>query len=637
MNRSLYTGISGLLGHQQKLDVVGNNIANASTVGFKRSRVNFQDAFSQTLRNASEPTGTASGRVPMQVGLGVRVASIDRIFEQGNLELTGTTTDLAIYGDGFFVVQDGSGTYYTRNGAFQVNQLGALVTADGQAVLGLNADAGGNLPAITELGAIVLPLDQVSAAQATTEVALRHNLGSGMTTSRAALASLANSAGVTGVSGNAANGLGGTWNVTVTGAAATQSSFRGSNAAFPGALTSAMTLGSLGVTQFGTVNVSVDNGAPVAITGFDAETTLSEFMALIESQVAGVDITLDSGELVVARTHFGSGATYRVNLTESGSNALARLFGAATVNATNGTSSTLAASGAFTTSRGQVLAPVALALGEVDPTNGRVTEVLDLGGGGVSVLAANGLSAGAFRVDTEDTVHETSIIVYDSLGAPHTMGLSFTRGVEPNSWHWEATLPPPANTMSGNRGMVRFTESDGSLASFTYDNGANALSFDPGNGAVVQLTFDAGSVGGLDGLTQMAGSTTLLATGQNGRPMGTLSTVDFLDDGRIQGTYSNGDARTLAQVLVAEFTNPQGLKAAGGANFSSTGSSGLARLGQPGTQLESVVKSGYLEMSNTDLSKELTEMILAQRGFQAAARVISTSDTILGEVIQLKR
>lgn len=637
MNRSLYTGISGLLGHQQKLDVVGNNIANASTAGFKRSRINFQDAFSQTLRYASEPTGTASGKVPMQVGLGTKVASIDRIYEQGNLELTGNITDLAIYGDGFFAVQDASGTSYTRNGAFQINPLGGLVTADGQSVLGLNADANGNLPAATEMGAIVLPLTQASPAVATTQVVLSQNLNAAMTESVAELVSLGNSAGVTGVSGTAVNGLGGTWEVTVTGAAATQSRFTGANAASPGALTGSMSLGSLGVDTFGSLSLTVDGGAPVEVSGYDAETTLSEFMALVESRVGGVDLSLENGELVLARTTFGDGALRSVALSETGGNALARLFGAASVTADNGTDSSLAATGVFTTNRGVVLDATPIALGEVDDLSGQVTEVLDLGGGGVTVLAADGLQAGTFQVSTADSVHETSIVVYDSLGASHTMNISFTRGEEPNQWYWEASVPPPAGTLSGNTGEVRFSEADGSLASFTYDNGAAALSFDPGNGSLLQIALDAGTVGALDGLTQTAYTTTSLALSQNGRAMGELDSVDFLDDGRIQGVYSNGETRTLAQVLVAEFTNTAGLSASGGSNFRETGASGSPRLGLAGSELSSVIKSGYLEMSNTDLSKELTEMILAQRGFQAAARVISTADTILGEVIQLKR
>lgn len=637
MNRSLYTGISGLLGHQQKLDVVGNNIANASTVGFKRSRVNFQDAFSQTLRYASEPTGTASGKVPMQVGLGTKVASIDRIHEQGNLELTGNTSDLAIYGDGFFVVRDASGTSYTRNGAFQINPLGALVTADGQSVLGLNADANGVLPPSTDLGAIVLPLSEASPALATSEVVLSQNLDSRMTESEASLVSLANTAGVTGVSGTARNGLGGTWAVTVSGAAATQSAFTGTNAALPGGLTGSMTLGSLGVTGFGPLSITVDGGTAVDIDGLDAETTVSEFMALVESRAGGVDLSLVDGELRLARTRFGDGGSYNVALAETGGDVMARLFGAASVTANGGTDSTLAASGVFTTNRGVTLAAVPVDLGEVDPLTGQVREVLDLGGGGVTVLAAGGLRAGTFEVATEDTVHETSIVVYDSLGAQHTLSLSFTRGEEDNLWYWEASVPPPAGTLSGNTGQVRFSEQDGSLASFTYDNAATQLSFDPGNGAQVQINLDAGTVGALDGLTQTAYTTTGLALTQNGRAMGELESVDFLDDGRIQGIYSNGETRTLAQVVVAEFSNVAGLSAVGGSNFAETGASGGPRIGMAGTELSSVLKSGYLEMSNTDLSKELTEMILAQRGFQAAARVISTADTILGEVIQLKR
>jgi len=637
MNRSLYTGISGLLAHQQKLDVVGNNIANASTAGFKRSRVNFQDAFSQTLRHASEPTGTAAGRVPMQVGLGVKVASIDRVLEQGSLEQTGMSSDLAIHGDGFFAVRDGSGTSFTRNGAFQVNALGALVTAEGQSVLGLNATAGGALPALTDMAPILLDLDAASPAVATTRVSLSHNLDATMSESAASLVATGNTAGVTGVSGTALNGLGGTWTVTVTGAAATQSRFTGSNVTQPGALTGTMTLGSLGVTQFGTVNVSIDGATAVAVDGFDADSTVAEFMARLESQVAGLDLSLEGGELVLARSRFGNGAGNSVALTETGSNALAQLFGSGTVSAANGTDSTLAASGVFTTSRGVALDPVALGLGEVNPLDGQVSEVLDLGGGGVSVLAAGGLRAGSFQVATADTTHETSIVVYDSLGAAHTLSLSFTRGEEPNSWYWSATLPPPADTLSGNSGVLRFSAQDGSLASFSYDNGAGALSFNPGNGALAQILIDAGTVGALDGLTQTAHATTALASAQDGRAMGELDSLDFLDDGSIRGVYSNGEARVLAQVLVAEFASPQGLSAAGGANFSETGASGAPRYGTAGGTLASQIRSGYLEASNTDLSQELTEMILAQRGFQAAARVISTADTILSEVIQLKR
>jgi len=640
MLRSLYTGISGLLGQQQKLDVVGNNIANASTAGFKRSRVNFQEAFSQTLRYASEPTDTAAGKVPMQVGLGVKVASIDRILEQGGLELTGNVTDLAISGDGWFVVGDSAGTYYTRGGAFQVNALGALVTAGGQAVHGLTADAEGLLPGLGDAGAITLPLDRPVPPSATTAVRLAGNLGSQLTTSDATLVAAGNTAGVTSVDGLATDGVGGRWQVTVTGAAATQSVFQGANAGLPGALTGSTTLGALGATLFGGIAVSVDGLDPVTIEGLDAETTVDEFIARVESQAAGVDLRLEDGELVVARTRFGDGAVFSVALSETPaeSNVLARLLGAATATANDGTDSTLAAVGTLTSERGAVLGPAALELGAVDPLTGQVTEILDLGGGGVAVVAAGGLQAGVFSVDVAETVHETSLTVYDSLGAAHTLGLRFVRGEQDNLWYWEADVPSPATTLSGNTGTLSFSEEDGRLLAFTYDSGAGAFSFDPGNGQPLSIAFDAGTPGSLDGLTQAASATTTVAVEQDGYALGELDSVDFLDDGRIVGVYSHGLTRDLAQVLVAEFANPQGLAAVGGSLFQAGAASGEARIGVAGETLpSSLIKSGYLEMSNVDLTQEFTDLIVAQRGFQAAAKVITTSDELLTTTIQLKR
>jgi flagellar hook protein FlgE len=636
MNRSLYTGISGLLGHQKKLDVVGNNIANASTVGFKRSRINLQESFAQTLRSASQPTEAVAGRVPMQVGLGTRVGSIDRIFEQGNLELTGNSTDLAIYGDGFFMVSDSSGSYYTRNGAFQLNALGALVTADGQTVLGLNADATGALPASSDLAGIQIDLNAISPAMATTEIVLSQNLDSQLTTSTGSLVA-GNTAGVTSVTGTAANGIGGTWEVTVTGASATRSTFTGSNPALPGALTAATTLAELGVTDFGSIEISVDNGASQSIAGFDGEMTLSEFMSRVESLVTGVELSIEDGELVMARSSWGDGAVYNLDVSETDSNILQQLFGSSAFAANDGTASTLAASGVLTTSRGVVMDPVSLSLGEASLLTGQVTEITDLGGGGLSVVAANGLVEGSFSVETADTTHESSITVYDSLGAAHTLSMTFMRGETDNTWYWEATAPAPASGFTGNTGSILFSEEDGSLLAFNYDSGATGLSFDPGNGSLLNIQLNAGTPGLLDGLTQTAHATTSLAIEQDGRPMGELTGIDFLDDGTIQGVFSNGVSQTLAQVLVAEFNNPMGLSAVGGSLFSATSASGVAQVGVAGSEVQSLLKSGYLEQSNTDLTTEFTELILAQRGFQASAKVISTADALLDETIRLKR
>ncbi|HPV98171.1 MAG: flagellar hook protein FlgE [Spirochaetota bacterium] len=137
MMRSLFSGVSGLKNHQTRMDVIGHNISNVNTYGYKTSRVTFQDMLSQTLSGAAKPEENKGGVNPRQVGLGMTIASIDRIFTQGSLQTTGNQTDLAISGDGFFVVAEGDKNYYTRAGNFALDRDGMLVNpANGLRVQG---------------------------------------------------------------------------------------------------------------------------------------------------------------------------------------------------------------------------------------------------------------------------------------------------------------------------------------------------------------------------------------------------------------------------------------------------------------------------------------------------------------------
>ena len=141
MMRSLYSGVSGLQNHQTRMDVIGNNISNVNTNGFKRGRVTFQDMISQQMSGAAKPTEELGGVNPKEVGLGMTVAAIDNIFTQGNLQSTGVTTDLAIKGNGFFILKDGQESFYTRNGAFSLDSNGTLVNpANGMRVQGWMAE-----------------------------------------------------------------------------------------------------------------------------------------------------------------------------------------------------------------------------------------------------------------------------------------------------------------------------------------------------------------------------------------------------------------------------------------------------------------------------------------------------------------
>jgi flagellar hook protein FlgE len=131
MLRSLNSGVSGLRAFQTKLDVIGNNIANVNTVGFKRGRVVFEDIFSQTVKNSTAPSNVAGGSNPLQVGLGTKVASVDNLFTPGSPTTTNNPNDLYIDGNGFFQVQKNGATYLTRAGSFNLDSNGQLVNPDG--------------------------------------------------------------------------------------------------------------------------------------------------------------------------------------------------------------------------------------------------------------------------------------------------------------------------------------------------------------------------------------------------------------------------------------------------------------------------------------------------------------------------
>ncbi|MGZ4436873.1 MAG: flagellar hook-basal body complex protein [Nocardioides sp.] len=143
MLRSLFSAISGLRANQTMLDVTGNNIANANTVGFKSSNVVFQDTLSQMLTASAAPTATTGGTNPIQIGLGVQVGGVSTNFNQGSAQVTGRATNMMISGDGFFVIHRGAQEMYTRAGAFNFDSTGKLVTPDGDIVQGIKADAAG--------------------------------------------------------------------------------------------------------------------------------------------------------------------------------------------------------------------------------------------------------------------------------------------------------------------------------------------------------------------------------------------------------------------------------------------------------------------------------------------------------------
>ncbi|MBD3232841.1 MAG: flagellar hook-basal body complex protein [candidate division Zixibacteria bacterium] len=751
MLASLFAGVAGLKNHQVKLNVTGNNIANINTIGYKLGRVTFQEALVQTLRGAQRPTSESGGINPLQLGLGMKVATIDNQFQQGGLETTGLVTDMAIQGSGFFVVSDGSANYYTRAGAFGFDGEANLIhSASGLILQGRMAETSGSISTTAAIGNLSIPFGQQEPANATTEVSLANNLDSDATESDASLVS-AGTTNVTSVSGTAINGVGGSHNIVITGRNATHSvgsgthanelsdigtaptttinagggfnqgagtyyyyvtayndlgetlgtesagvtvdpvtdasvtvswdevtgatgyriyrtetsgDYSGSTDGYIGQVTGVTTfddtgydasgdipsvnstedltgnetLSALGVTEVEGFRIRVDGGNWVTFSELTTGSTVNELLNAINANVSGVTASIVDGQVQIKRDYAGSGATYKVEIEDSGScDITEKVAGASSFTVDNGTASTLQAIDTFTPSGQDAESPVSLEL-DFDSDTGLVTGITDIGEGGVTlVTGADGLQAGTLVVDTEDTQHAASITVYDSQGGKHTMTLTFTKSITENMWYWEGSLAGEETISIGSSGTVLFNE-DGSLVSFTYDDEATSFRFNPNNGAeMVDVAFDVGTVGSFEGLTGFASDSTASAVSQDGYSSGVLEDISIDESGLVTGIFSNGITRTLAQIYLADFNNSTGLRKVGESLYQESPNSGLPLLGIAGETISASINSGALEMSNVDLSEEFTSMIVAQRGFQANARSITTSDQLLAELVQLKR
>ena len=556
MMPSLFSAVSGLTNHQTRMDVIGDNIANVNTIGFKGSRVSFATGFSQLLQPADGPSETRGGRNGIEVGLGMRISSIDRVFEQGNFENTGNRTDLAVQGDGFFIVGDGDNRYFTRSGNFQLDADGALLAAGGRYhVLGRLADKNGQMISSSSVEAIKLPFGEKDPARATTEIKYFCNLNANASTARTYNASIAFTAESNPATAETAiNDLDQTTAPLDDGDVVRISGQRRDGTA---------------------VSVAFTYGA--AGDG----TTLGDLMSRINS-ADGFDSTSDTGATI--------------SLDASGKLTLRDKL--------RGTSQTT------------------------------ISMTFEDGGAQASAMVLPTF------VNTEagmSGTHSASIYGYDSRGDQHKVEITFTQDVtQANVWTWEIVVDDGAineanDNLMGNRGTVRFN-TDGSLLAFE----GGPLTFNPSEAQGVVINLNGGTVGTFDGITQFASPSTTIALNQDGHGMGVLQDFSVDSTGKITGAYSNGVSRTLGQFALARFANPSGLQLAGQNIYSGTVNSGDPMIGLESGNVNQIY-SGYLELSTVDLAEQFTDMIIAQRGFQASARVISVADSLLNEVTQLKR
>jgi flagellar hook protein FlgE len=255
----------------------------------------------------------------------------------------------------------------------------------------------------------------------------------------------------------------------------------------------------------------------------------------------------------------------------------------------------------------------------------------------------NGLVA---MTDTQ-TARDASVFVdestvYDSLGFSHVIRTEFTRLLGANQFSWKATVDGGATPiLQGGTGKVTFN-GDGSFNGLFFDAAGNViptkLSISPTTGAKTPLDveFDPGTAGGFAGMTLVRAPATLAAT-SDGFSKGTATDFRIDRTGTVISIFSNGVTRPVGKIALSEFVNPAGLVRYGDNLFQASTNSGKALVGQAGGAVEATIFSGSLEQSNVDLAREFTNMILAQRGFQASARVITSSDDVLTELLNLKR
>jgi len=679
--RSLFSGVSGLRNHQIMMDVIGNNISNINTIGFKSARVSFAETFAQTLRGATQPSAESGGTNPLQVGLGMSISSIDTIFTQGNLETTGQVTDLAIQGNGFFIVKKGGRNYFTRAGAFRFDANGYLVdSATGAIVQGKMADASGVVPPGAKLEDIKIPFGQKSPAKATSIIKLTGNLNAGGEPKGNILRSARlyavedgnsdiNDLLATGTANTVITGMiPGSTTVTVQDGTkvktytyvskdggAGDGNFRTLkdlideiNNDFVGSLSASINSeGRIVITSSVNQVVSISSNNrnfETALSGLNGNYTASgsrqsdKFSHIAREDdlltklrdAQGNDLGLSAGDTITIDGKVGGKAIATVNFSVSATSTY-KDFADAVKNAF------------------RINNPKGV---QIDPDSGSLVVYAD-GGKAYEITDLNISASGRDRFNSifenkpgnwletqkaEDVEASTTVTVYDSLGNKHNITLKFVKdATTPNQWSWTAQVNGKEVIIAGGSGKIVFN-SDGSIRSFFFDDGSSTLRIDPGDNSAqtLDIMIDPGKIGEFAGITQMEGTSSLIAD-QDGYGLGFLNTISVNEDGKILGVFSNGTVRVLAQILVATFNNPSGLLRVGDNMFDISANSGAPIIDEPGSAIQSKIMSGVLEQSNVDLAEEFTRMIIAQRGFQANARIITTSDEFLQEIVNLKR
>ncbi|MGV6814866.1 MAG: flagellar hook protein FlgE [Phycisphaerales bacterium] len=579
LTSALFAGLSGLNAHSAKLDVISNNVANVNTTAFKSSRMLFESLFSQSLGFGTSPSEIRGGVNPKQIGNGVGIAGIQRDFSAAGFTGTGDLRDMAIDGDGFFLVQRAGVNFYTRAGTFRQDSDDNLATATGEKLLGYAVDDQFNILS-GELVPINIPVGKQTIAEATRNIALVGNLNKdGDLPTQGSIIDLmgTETAGFTDTGGSFIS--------------ATTLMIDIEDPSAPGSGTSAFAAGQS--IAFRGTNGATRGGTdlPDGTFAITATTTVQDYMDFLD-QTIGIQTTGSANP---------DGNTPGV-----------------TVDSTTGIISIVGNVGEV---NDLVIAP-----GDI--------ELLDSAGGSLGAPFVTSKSAAA---DGESI--RTTMVGYDSLGTEVSVNVTMVLDSTPDDgpvWRYfidsdddsGADFALATGTLQfDNNGQPDPDNSEITLTIDRSDTGA-----DPLLSWTVQLLSDKGNTTSLS-----ASPSSMIGLTIDGLPPGTLQSFAAGEDGVIFGRFSNGAVKTMGQVVLANFTNPAGLIDEGGNLFTTGPNSGPASIAPPGLLGIGSLVSGALELSNVDLGEEFTNMILTSTGYSASSRVIRTADELMQQLLVLGR
>ncbi len=623
MLTSLYSGISGLLANADALDIVGNNISNSNTTGFKASSASFEDVLYQTVAGTS---GTG------QVGRGVALGAVQTDFSPGSVETTNSSTDLAIGGQGFFIVKKtGDNTdYYTRAGGFSLDKVGNMTDSNGDFLQGKVIDQ--TTGTATGVDTNISISQQPSQPKSTQTIDMVVNLESD--SAWKGECTITGGTGITNIA--AASGsypAAGNYTFAVTGPAVSGS--------YPVSLTIPNSqrhrhhyyLRDGDEQRHGNGLRRQHRGGRERNLGrYGSRPHLRHLIVLRDGRVG------DQRRLPGERRLPGIGQLYVYHWCVGGRQlprdphpSRRKLCVWACDGQRHGSGLRRQHRGGWERKHGRYGAFFH------DPHGGRGHGLRSRFPAARSPCRALTLRQPLTQSNT--TNYSSSETVYDSLGTAHTVTVNFRKAAvdtasQTSTWEWNVTVSGQDTVAAGGSGIMTFNE-NGVLTS---GGSPQAVTFDFAGAQQNQvINLVLGSASGEGSSTQYSSSSKTTYVGQDGYAPGVLQSVSVSQNGVISGTYDNGQILQLYQITLANFDNPQGLKKEGGNLYSATLDSGNAYTNAPGQGGTGKISSNSLEGSNVDLATEFVKMIVAQRGYEANSKVITTTDQILQSLMNIKQ